>query len=112
MITSGLAMVLAGWRDRGWRADLDHPDVLVQSGAHRVTRNPMYVGMALVHLGTASATRSVWLALTWGMAMPAIHRVIVAEEQSLATRFGPAYDRYRRDVPRYLVQRGGDQRPP
>ena len=111
MISGGLGLILAGWRVRGWWADLDHPDVLVQSGAHRVTRNPMYVGTALVQLGMASATRSAWLAATWLPAMHAIHRDIVAEEQSLAARFGPAYDRYRREVPRYLVPLAGDRRP-
>lgn len=108
LIAAGGALVAVAWRARGWRVDLERPDALVTDGPQRLTRNPMYVGAALMHLGVAVAGRSVWMAATWLPAAWSIHRDVVREEQALAHQFGPDYDQYRQRVPRYL----GRVRPP
>lgn len=102
MVAAGIGLMVSGWRARGWWNDLERPDGVVTDGAYRLTRNPMYVGMALVHLGVAVATRSGWIAATWLPAMRSIHRDILREERALAAQFDGEYDRYRRSVPRYL----------
>ena len=50
--TGGLALVLAAWRERGPVA-LEHPSALVTTGVHGASRNPMYVGFDVLHLGAS-----------------------------------------------------------
>lgn len=77
--------------------------VLVTRGIYRATRNPMYLGLALVLAGVA-----VWLwwwpAIVGPIAFVAyITRFqIVPEERALGARFGAAYEAYRRRVRRWL----------
>ncbi len=76
---------------------------LVESGIYRHTRNPMYLGLALVltgwAIGLASATALVGpvLFLAW------ITRFqIIPEERALARKFGSAFEAYRCRVRRWI----------
>lgn len=77
--------------------------VLVTDGLYRFTRNPIYIGFALLYLGIAVAMNSL---ITVGLLLPcliAIDRLaIVREEAYLAAKFGPAYEAYRKKVRRWL----------
>ncbi len=76
---------------------------LVESGPFRVSRNPMYVGMAIADLGIALATRIGWLLVLFPIAVAVMHwGVILREERYLSRKFGAPYDEYRRRVRRYL----------
>jgi protein-S-isoprenylcysteine O-methyltransferase Ste14 len=99
--TGGLALVLAAWRERGPVA-LEHPSALVTTGVHGASRNPMYVGFDVLHLGLAGLTRNGWMLVTWPTSAALLHRAVRAEEGMLAERFGAEYDAYRARVPRYL----------
>ena len=76
---------------------------LVTRGIYRVTRNPMYLGMALVLLGWAC-----WLAhpLAFAcipLALAYLQRFqIRPEERVLRAHFGAAYEAYSRRVRRWL----------
>ena len=76
---------------------------LVTSGVYRFTRNPMYVGLALVVLGWAA-----FLCSAWALAGPVafvlyISRFQIApEERILSARFGAAYSDYLSRVRRWL----------
>ncbi|MFS8535652.1 MAG: isoprenylcysteine carboxylmethyltransferase family protein [Limnochordales bacterium] len=76
---------------------------LVTGGIYRYTRNPMYLGMAVI-----LAAWAVWLDnLAALLGVPAfvayISRFqILPEERALAARFGAAYEAYRRSVRRWL----------
>lgn len=76
---------------------------LVTSGVYRFTRNPMYVGLALVVLGWAA-----FLCSAWALAGPVafvlyISRFQIApEERILSARFGAAYSDYVSRVRRWL----------
>ena len=76
---------------------------LVIRGPYRFTRNPMYVGMALIYAGTA-----LWLQLSWAsLVLPVVlvviyTRVITREERYLQRRFGTAYREYQLRVRRWL----------
>lgn len=76
---------------------------LVVDGPNRYSRNPMYVGQALLLFGWA-----LWLAhplalLSWPVFPAYIARFqILPEERALAARFGDAYAAYRARVRRWL----------
>jgi protein-S-isoprenylcysteine O-methyltransferase Ste14 len=76
---------------------------LVTRGMFRLSRNPMYLGMALSLLGWA-----VWLGRPWLVVGPAAFVLyitrfqILPEERALAEKFGLAYQAYRRTTRRWL----------
>ncbi len=76
---------------------------LVLRGVYRFTRNPMYLGMALVHGGVALWLLDGWLLVTLPLAMAVVHRIAIQpEEIYLEQKFGEAYASYRRRVRRWL----------
>lgn len=79
---------------------------LVVEGANRVSRNPMYLGMAAALLAHAVARRS-WAALVPAAGFVALLSAgqIAAEERALSERFGEEYTRYRAAVPRWVDAR-------
>lgn len=76
---------------------------LVTGGIYRVTRNPMYVGVAIVLVAWAVFLASPW-ALVGVLAFAAYltRFQIVPEEKALASRFGDAYASYAARVRRWL----------
>jgi protein-S-isoprenylcysteine O-methyltransferase Ste14 len=81
---------------------LDRPTALVRSGPYAWSRNPMYVGWSVLHLGIALAARSPGTSITWPVAVVLVHREIRREEGQLADRFGADFISYAASVPRYL----------
>ena len=76
---------------------------LVTSGPFRISRNPMYTGMAVASGGGALWAGSLWPLLVLPLSVRATVRwVVEPEEHYLEQRFGPAYDRYRQRVRRWL----------
>lgn len=76
---------------------------LIESGFYRHSRNPIYVGFAVAHLGAALAFGSLWAAVG---VLPALvvlrYAVIAREERHLERKFGEAYLAYKQRVPRWL----------
>lgn len=105
----GLGFALCAWaiglfrRARTSLVPIVPSAVLVAEGPYRFTRNPMYLGLALVYAGVA-----LWLQLSWGLLLlPVVlglvySLVIIREEQYLERRFGEEYRRYRTQVRRWL----------
>lgn len=76
---------------------------LVTDGFYRYTRNPMYLGMALLLVGLAMFLGTVWPAFAPPVfAWVLTQRFIRAEEASLLRAFGTEYEEYRRRVRRWL----------
>ena len=76
---------------------------LVTAGPYKVTRNPMYLGMAIVYLGIAIAGQSVWALILLPIVLAIIQRwVIEPEEAFLERRFGAAYISYKEKVRRWI----------
>jgi protein-S-isoprenylcysteine O-methyltransferase Ste14 len=76
---------------------------LVTTGVYRFTRNPMYLGLLLIALGTACLLGSVGaflplLPLVWILQRGYIH----AEERFLENIFGGEYRRYKNLVRRWI----------
>ncbi len=85
---------------------LDPPRQFVGGGLYRWVRNPMYVALAATLIGEAIAFASWWLALYAAFMIAVWHLfVVLHEEPDLRRRFGESYERYHRDVPRWLPRR-------
>jgi protein-S-isoprenylcysteine O-methyltransferase Ste14 len=99
----GLAAVMT-IRRSGSTIRVDRPaTALVVRGPYRWTRNPIYLGLALVSAGIAVAANAVWPLLMLPVVVTVVRRrVIEREEQYLENTFGREYRRYRDRVPRWL----------
>jgi protein-S-isoprenylcysteine O-methyltransferase Ste14 len=72
------------------------------TGIYRFSRNPMLLGLYLIALGSALY---VQCPLNWILVIIALtvhHKIILAEEVFLQSRFGEQWIRYRQRVRRYL----------
>jgi protein-S-isoprenylcysteine O-methyltransferase Ste14 len=77
--------------------------VLVTTGIHGWSRNPIYLGMFLVYVGIGIAVRSPWiLILTLPLLLTIRYGVIAREEVYLERRFGDTYRDYRARVRRWV----------
>ena len=81
-----------------------HPvSALITTGAYRLTRNPMYTGLAIAYLGGALLLGSWWPVLLWPVVIAVVDRLVIRpEEEYLNGRFGSAYADYRARVRRWL----------
>jgi protein-S-isoprenylcysteine O-methyltransferase Ste14 len=100
------AMAVAAFLGARTTVDPRHPErsaVLVTGGVFRISRNPMYLGLALW-----LAAWGVYLAnaLAWGVPLLFVAAVtwlqIRPEERALQARFGDAYAHYRGRVRRWI----------
>ena len=79
------------------------PEYLVRGGVYGVTRNPMYVGGALMLTGWTILFGSARLAPVCAVFVGGMNFAgIPFEERMLHRRFGASYDAYRAAVPRWL----------
>lgn len=90
-------------RGRGTLAPIDAPRELVVQGLYRYVRNPMYLGVATIGVGELLLVRSRGLLVYWAIWFAAVNLFVVAcEEPALRRRFGSSYERYTREVGRWL----------
>lgn len=76
---------------------------IVREGAFRFTRNPMYLGMALLYLGLALGLASVSALVLFPVLLVVIQtQVIAREERYLDAKFGEEYRSYKAAVRRWL----------
>lgn len=74
---------------------IDKTSALVTGGIYRFTRNPMYLGMLLVLVGTVFLSRDVLALLVVPGFIITLNRLqILPEERALSARFGGAFDAY------------------
>ena len=107
LTTLGLALALAGVAAviRHRTTIVPHHPVatLLTGGAYRLSRNPMYTGLAIAYLGLTLLFGSWWPLALWPLVVAAVrHLVIRPEEQYLARRFGQTYTDYQSRVRRWL----------
>lgn len=83
--------------------DPDRASELVVSGLYRFTRNPMYLGLALILLGyTLYLQNLAALAGPMVFLFTMTYLQIKREEAALSKNFGQQYDDYRQQVRRWL----------
>lgn len=92
---------------RGTPAPIDAPRRLVVRGLYRHVRNPMYVGVLLVIAGWALFFRSPRIFGYGAVVALFFHLFVVAvEEPTLRGKFGDSYERYCREVRRWVPRFG------
>lgn len=104
-----LGLLLAGWALFGFRRAGTSPiphapsSALVSTGPYRLTRNPMYVALALVSIGVGLLGNALWPILSVPVALVLVDVLVIRrEERYLDGRFSDAYRSYRRRVRRWI----------
>jgi protein-S-isoprenylcysteine O-methyltransferase Ste14 len=105
--TSGLALSFAGVAAviRHRTTIVPHHPVatLLTRGAYRLSRNPMYTGLAIAYLGLALLLNSWWPLALLPLVIVAVRELVIRpEEQYLTRRFGQTYTDYQGRVRRWL----------
>ena len=76
---------------------------IVETGPYRFSRNPMYVGLALLYVGLALWIGTLWPLLFLPVALIMVQRAVIArEERYLEAKFGEEYRGYKSRVRRWL----------
>ena len=76
---------------------------IVTSGPYRFTRNPMYTGFTLAHVGSALAVNSIWPVLLLPIVIALLVRFVIHREEAYLRRaFGEEYEAYCTRVRRWL----------
>lgn len=87
------------------KTELSGGGEIARSGIYARIRHPRYAGSFLAIVGACllSGTTFAWLvAAVWTAAM---RFAILLEEREMRARFGPAFEEYRRSVPKFLPLR-------
>jgi protein-S-isoprenylcysteine O-methyltransferase Ste14 len=114
VINLGMALVIfgqsfrlmtIGWEyiHRGGKYGKVYAQRLVKRGMYGITRNPMYVGNALITVGVALSTCSP---MVYGLIIPfflfVYQAIVSAEEHYLRNKFGAEYEAYCARVNRFI----------
>jgi protein-S-isoprenylcysteine O-methyltransferase Ste14 len=76
---------------------------IVTTGPYRLTRNPAYLGMALVYIGIALLAGALWVLVPLPVVLIVIDRMVIAlEERYLERKFGREYLDYKDGVRRWV----------
>ena len=76
---------------------------IIDTGPFRFSRNPGYLGLAILQTSMSLLLDNVWILVTVLPAMIVIHYVVVLREEAyLAAKFGDAYLDYKSSVRRWI----------
>jgi protein-S-isoprenylcysteine O-methyltransferase Ste14 len=100
-ILFGVLIGLVGLALRAWAAGYLHKqEVLTVTGPYAYTRNPLYLGSAVLALGVAIATRSWISSILLGVYFTVFYSIVIRrEENELRPRYEEDFDRYAAAVP-------------
>ena len=75
----------------------------MRGGPYQFTRNPMYLMMLFVCVGSSVLLWSIWILLLTPICAGLLHRpAILPEEEYLERKFGEDYLSYKRRVRRWI----------
>ncbi|MCL4684902.1 isoprenylcysteine carboxylmethyltransferase family protein [Myxococcota bacterium] len=90
---------LTGQDPKPWKST---PEI-ISSGVYRYTRNPMYVGMALVQTSIGIGWGNGWILAFVPIVLVILYGVAVRHEEAyLERKFGDLYTRYKASVRRWF----------
>lgn len=76
---------------------------IISTGVYRYTRNPMYVGMALLQAAIAFAAANGAILVLVPVSLGVVYRIAVRHEEAyLERKFGAVYIEYKQAVRRWL----------
>jgi protein-S-isoprenylcysteine O-methyltransferase Ste14 len=76
---------------------------IATDGPYRLTRNPAYLGMALMYIGIALCSHALWVLVPLPVVLAIVDRGVIArEERYLERKFGQEYLHYKRRVRRWI----------
>jgi protein-S-isoprenylcysteine O-methyltransferase Ste14 len=106
VMAGGAVLALAAQRHMGasWRIGTaeGHQGAIVDDGPFAISRNPVFVGQALLFMGSLAVFPSIPQAVAVAALLAAIHLQVVIEERVLAAELGQLYADYKRRVRRWL----------
>ena len=107
LAVAGLLLVFWGlltfWRAKTGIIPMRPATKIVDYGPYRVSRNPMYAGMAIAYFAGAFVLNWGWMLLTLPVILFTLyHLVIKREERYLGEAFPDEYAAYRSRVRRWL----------
>ncbi len=102
----GVAIVIIAQLQMGaaWRIGFREGDapVFISHGLYRFGRNPIFLGMILLSIGTAIALAIWWVWLAAVLFALSAHLSVLLEEQHLSKNFGDGYSAFKARVPRWI----------
>jgi len=76
---------------------------IISTGVYRITRNPMYVGMALLQIAIGIGLGNWWIIILLPVVLAIVYGAVVRhEERYLEEKFEDAYRDYKKAVRRWL----------
>lgn len=106
VMSVGAALALAAQQHMGasWRigAAEGHQGAIVDDGPFALSRNPVFVGQAILFVGSLAVFPSIPQAVAVAALLAAIHLQVVIEERVLAAELGQPYADYKLRVRRWL----------
>jgi protein-S-isoprenylcysteine O-methyltransferase Ste14 len=73
------------------------------TGMYSLTRNPLYLGNAIIYMAIAMFTQSLTVVIAMGLFLVIyLERIIATEERFLSERFGETYLGWAREVPAFF----------
>lgn len=79
------------------------PAVLLQTGAYRISRNPMYLGMSLLLIGAGFILGSISSFIGVLLFVAAMEIVFIPqEEKNMREQFGEEFEAYKKKVRRWI----------
>jgi len=107
LVLAGVALLASfntAFTRRGTAVDPWKPTTaIVTTGPYRITRNPAYLGMALLYIGITLLAAAPWALLGLPIVVVVIDRMVIArEERYLERKFGREYLDYKETVRRWI----------
>jgi protein-S-isoprenylcysteine O-methyltransferase Ste14 len=82
-----------------WKPTTD----IISTGIYRYTRNPMYVGLAMIQVGLAITMSNLWVLALLPLVLVVVYATAIRHEESyLERKFGDTYLDYKRSVRRWI----------
>jgi len=112
ILLGALAGVIGLWLRAYAAGYLHKQEVLTVTGPYAYTRNPLYLGSAILALGAGIATRSWISALLLSIYFAVFYSIVMKREANeLHLRHGTSFEQYARAVPLFIPRLTGAKLP-